>query len=122
MIENFLSNPEENGISSVKKYLPAFGLFSTVLALVGNLVVTEKTITTADLNEFIARIQQIIIQYEKLNAINEQFAAQVQKLLEKTDEAKEDLRVFLVECINNMNASPAKQNLKDMKLEVLIQK
>jgi hypothetical protein len=122
VIENFLSNPEENGISSVKKYLPAFGLFSTVLALVGNLVVTEKTITTADLNEFIARIQQFFIQYEKLNTINEQFAAQVQKLLEKTDEAKEDLRVFLVECINSMNASPAKQNLKEMKVEVLIQK
>src|SRR5688572_16887930 len=65
VIENFLSNPEENGIGSVKKYLPALGIFSTVLSLVGNLVIMEKTITQQDLNEFVNKIQQYFIQYEK---------------------------------------------------------
>jgi hypothetical protein len=122
VIENFLNNPEENGISSVKKYLPALGIFSTVLSLVGNLVVTEKTITREDLNEFTAKIQQFFIQYEKLNAINEQFAVEVQKLIERSEEAKEDLRVFLIECITSMNSSSTKQDVKDLKVEVLIQK
>ena len=122
VIENFLNNPEENGIGSVKKYLPALGIFSTVLSLVGNLVIVERSITKEDLNEFTAKIQQFFVQYEKLNAINEQFGMQVQKLLEKSEEAKEDLRVFLIECINSMNGTLSKQNLKDLQVEVLIQK
>jgi hypothetical protein len=56
VIENFLSNPEENGISSVKKYLPVLGIFSTVLSLVGNLVISERNITTEDLNEFVSKV------------------------------------------------------------------
>lgn len=122
VIENFLNNPEENGIGSVKKYLPALGIFSTVLSLVGNLVIVEKSITKEDLNDFTAKIQQFFVQYEKLNAINEQFGTEVQKLLEKSEEAKEDLRVFLIECITTMNPVFSKQNLKDQQVEVLVQK
>ena len=122
VIENFLSNPEENGIGSVKKYLPALGIFSTVLSLVGNLVVMEKTITQQDLNEFVNKIQQFFVQYEKLNAINQQFSAELQDLLEKSDEAKEDLKEFLIECISTLNATLTKQSLKDMQVELLIQK
>jgi len=122
VIENFLSNPEENGIGSVKKYLPALGIFSTVLSLVGNLVVMEKTITQQDLNEFVYKIQQYFIQYEKLNAINEQFAQELQDLLEKSEEAKEDIKEFLVECISMMNTNLTKQSLKELQVEVLIQK
>lgn len=44
IIENFLNNPEENGIKSVKKYLPSLGIFSTVLSLVGNLVIVKKAL------------------------------------------------------------------------------
>ena len=122
VIENFLNNPEENGIGSVKKYLPALGIFSTVLSLVGNLVIAEKTITKEDLNEFTAKMQQFFVQYEKLNAINEQFAEHLQQLLEKSDEAKEDLRVFLVECITTINGNLPKQDLKELQVEALIQK
>jgi len=122
VVENFLSNPEENGIGSVKKYLPALGIFSTVLSLVGNLVVMEKTITQHDLNEFVNKIQQYFIQYEKLNTINDQFAQELQDLLEKSEEAKEDLKEFLVECIGMMNNTLSKQSLKEMQVEVLIQK
>src|SRR6185503_8869842 len=122
VVENFLNNPEENGIGSVKKYLPALGIFSTVLSLVGNLVVMEKTITTHDLNEFVNKIQQYFIQYEKLNMINEQFAGELQDLLERAEEAREDLKEFLVECINMLNSNLTKQSLKEMQVEVLIQK
>ena len=122
VIENFLNNPEENGISSVKKYLPALGIFSTVLSLVGNLVITEKSITKEDLNEFTAKIQQFFNQYEKLNAINDEFAEEVQKLLEKCVEAKEDLRAFLVECVVSMNHELSRQELNELTVEVIIQK
>src|SRR5688572_19429344 len=81
VIENFLTNPEENGINAVKKYLPALGIFSTVLSLVGNLVIAERTITREDLNKFIATIQQYFTQYEKLNLINEHFSTQLRELL-----------------------------------------
>ena len=122
VIENFLNNPEENGIGSVKKYLPALGIFSTVLSLVGNLVVMEKAITQQDLNEFVNKIQQFFVQYEKLNAINHQFSEELQDLLEKSDEAKVDIKEFLIECISTMNATLTKQSLKDLPVEVLIQK
>ena len=122
VIENFLSNPEENGIGSVKKYLPALGIFSTVLSLVGNLVIMEKTITQQDLNEFVYKIQQYFSQYEKLNTINEHFAQELQDLFEKSEEAKEDLKEFLAECISMMNSNLTKQSLKDLHVEVLIQK
>jgi arsenate reductase-like glutaredoxin family protein len=122
VIENFLTNPEENGIKSVKKYLPSLGIFSTVLSLVGNLVIVEKSITKEDLNKFIAKVQQYFYQYEKLNAINEQFGDKVEKMLERSDEIKEDLKEFLEECITTMNKSIIKLSLKDIPVEVLIQK
>lgn len=121
VIENFLNNPEENGISSVKKYLPAMGIFSTVLSLVGNLVIVEKTITREDLNQFIIKIQQYFSQYEKLNAINEQFAREVQVLLERSQELKEDLKDFLVECICTMDKRVTKPMIRHMTVEALSQ-
>jgi len=122
VIENFLSNPEENGISSVKKYLPMLGLFSTVLSLVGNLVVIEKNITTQDLDQFIAKVQKYFSQYEKLNVINEQFGAQLQKLVARSEEIKEDLKEFLIDCIATMDKKISRQSLKDVQVEALIQR
>ena len=122
VIENFLSNPEENGISSVKKYLPALGIFSTVLSLVGNLVIVEKSITREDLNIFISKIQQYFTQYEKLNTINEQFALEVQKLLDRSDEIKGDLRDFLTECIVTMDKRMTRAAIKDQPVEILLQR
>src|SRR5688572_1938799 len=58
VVENLMSNQDEAGFGSLKKYLPAVGLFSTIISLVGNLVVTEKKVTKEDLNQFITRIQQ----------------------------------------------------------------
>lgn len=122
VIENFLSKPEENGIKSVKKYLPSLGIFSTVLSLVGNLVIVEKSITKEDLNKFMAKVEQYFYQYEKLNAINEQFSEQVEKMLEKSVEIKEDLKDFLVESITTMNTSIPKSSLKECTVELLLQK
>ncbi len=122
VIENFLSNPEENGISSVKKYLPALGIFSTVLSLVGNLVIVERSITKEDLNVFISRIQQYFSQYEKLNSINEQFGEDVQVLLDRSEEIKSDLKDFLVDCICTLDRNINRATVKDMSVEALIQK
>lgn len=122
VIENFLSKPEENGIKSVKKYMPSLGIFSTVLSLVGNLVIAEKSISREDLDEFMTKVGQYFYQYEKLNAINEQFSEQVEKLLERSAEIKDDLKDFLVECITTMNHGVSKQSLKEIPVEVLLQK
>lgn len=122
VIENFLSSPEENGISSVKKYLPALGIFSTVLSLVGNLVVVEKAITKEDLDQFVNKIQQYFYQYEKLNLLNQQFGTQVQQLLEKTEDMKGDLKDFLIECICSLDKTKKKISLREMSLDVLVQK
>jgi hypothetical protein len=121
VVENLLENPDDHGIGTVKKYLPAVGIFSTILSLVGNLVVSEKKVTKDDLNQFITRIQQYFAQYEKLNAINEQFSEQVHSLLEKIVQSKEDIRDFLVECICTVNRKLTKQALKDISVEALIQ-
>ena len=122
VIENLLSNPEENGLTPVKKYLPAASIFSAILSLVGNLVITEKKITKEDLNQFMVRIGQYFSQYEKLNDINEQFSLQLQKVLERSEEMKEDLKEFLVDCIHTMNRTITKESLKEKTVEVLTQK
>lgn len=122
VIENFLSKPEENGIKSVQKYMPTLGIFSTVLALVGNLVIVERSITKEDLNKFMARVDQYFYQYEKLNAINHKFSDQVEKLLERSAEIKEDLKDFLLESITTMDKEISKQSLKDYPVEALILK
>lgn len=122
VMDNFLSNPEDNGIGQVKKYLPALGIFSTVLSLVGNLVISEKNITREDLNQFIGKIQQYFSQYEKLNSINEQFGHHVQRLVERSQEIKEDLKDFLVDCICSMNNSIARTAAKEMSVELLLQR
>ena len=122
VIDNFLSKPEENGIKSVKKYLPSIGIFTTILSLVGNLVIVEKSITKEDLDKFTDKVQKYFYQYERLNAINEKFGEQVAKLLERSDEIKVDLREFLVECIMTMNPATGKTILKEMPVEILMQK
>lgn len=122
VIETLLSNPDENGLSSVKQYLPAAGIFTTVLSLVGTLVINEKKITKDDLNQFTSKVIQYFAQYEKLNVINEQFARQVEELLERIEEIKQDLKDFLVECIVTFNKTINKQSIKEMPVEALIQK
>ena len=122
VIEGLLSNPEETGLNSVKKFLPAASIFSTILSLVGNLVVTEKRITKEDLNQFMVRVQQYFSQYEKLNDINERFSLQIEKVLQKSEEMKDDLKEFLVDCIYTMNRKITKESLKEKTMEVLIQK
>ena len=122
VIENFLSNPEENGIGPAKKYLPSLGIFSTVLSLVGNLVIAEKNISREDLNQFISKIGQYFYQYEKLNIINEQFGQQVQNLLERSEEIKQDLKDFLMECVSTADKNLAKQSINAMTVEALLQK
>jgi hypothetical protein len=122
VMDNFLSNPEENGIGQVKKYLPALGIFSTILSLVGSLVINEKNITREDLNQFTSKIQQYFSQYEKLNSINEQFGRQVQSLVERSDEIKQDLKDFLVDCICSMNNTIARSAAKEMSVEMLLQR
>ncbi len=122
VIENFLNHPEDNGIKSVKKYLPSLGIFSTVLSLVGNLVIVEKSITKDDLEKFIVKVQQYFYQYEKLNDINEKFGEQVEKLLEKSEETKDDIKEFLIESITTLNKSISKQSLKGISVESLLLK
>jgi len=122
VIENFLEHPEDNGIKSVKKILPSLGIFSTVLSLVGNLVIVEKSITKEDLDKFMNKVQQYFYQYERLNDINEHFASEVEKLLEKTEETKDDIKEFLLECINTMNKNTSKAVLKEFSVENLLQK
>jgi hypothetical protein len=122
VMENLLSNPDENGLTSVKQYLPSPALFSTVLSLVGSLVVSEKKITRDDLNKFTARVMQYFSQYERLNAINGQFSQQVQNLLDRIEETKQDLNDFLVECISTFHRSIEKDAIKEMSPELLIQK
>jgi hypothetical protein len=122
VMESLLSNPDENGLSSVKQYLPAAALFSSVISLVGSLVISEKKITKNDLNQFTAKVMQYFTQYEKLNAINDQFARQVQNLLERNEETKQDLKDFLIECICTFHKAIPKQELKEIPAEFLIQK
>ena len=122
VIDGLLNTNDETGLNVVQKIFPASSIFSTILSLVGNLVITEKGITTGDLDEFTTRLQQFFVQYEKLNEINEQFSVQIQRLLQKTDEMKDDLKEFLLDCITTMNRTITKESLKEKTVESLIQK
>jgi hypothetical protein len=93
-----------------------------VISLVGSLVISEKKITKNDLNQFTAKVMQYFTQYEKLNAINDQFASQVKNLLERNEETKQDLKDFLIECISIFHKVLPKEELKEIPAELLIQK
>lgn len=122
VIDGLLNTNDETGMNVVQKILPASSIFSTILSLVGNLVITEKGITKSDLDQFTEKMQQFFAQYEKLNEINEQFSVQIQRLLQKTGELKDDLKEFLLDCISMMNRSITKESLKEKTLEALAQK
>jgi hypothetical protein len=62
------------------------------------------------------------LQYEKLNVINEQFGVQLQKLVDRSEEIKEDLKEFLVDCIYTMDKNITKQSIKPGQVEALIQR
>ncbi len=62
------------------------------------------------------------MQYEKLNVINEQFASQLQKLMERSEEIKEDLKEFLIDCITNLDKTISKQTLREIQVEALVQR
>jgi hypothetical protein len=68
------------------------------------------------------RIGQYFYQYEKLNAINDAFSYRVHELLERTEDIKNDLKEFLIECITTMNGSISRLSLKDTPVELLLQK
>jgi hypothetical protein len=122
VIDGLLNTDEESGTTVIQKIFPASSIFSTILSLVGNLVITERGITRSDLDAFAQRMQQFFVQYEKLNDINQQFSVQIQRLLEKSEELKEDLKEFTLDCITTMNRSITKEMLKEKTIESLIQK
>jgi len=122
VIDNFLNAPDENGLGTVKKYLPAASVFSCILSVVGSLVITEKNVTREDLDQFTKKILLYFNQYERLNEINEQFSLQIESLLGKAEEIKEDLKEFLADCIYTMNRSAEKEKLKEKSVEFLVQK
>jgi len=94
VIENFLNNPEDNGIKSVKKFMPSLGIFSTVMSLVGNLVIVEKSITKDDLNKFTAKIQQYFFQFRSFILLNAHFAVRFKNLFTKKGDLKQVLGNF----------------------------
>jgi len=122
VIDGLLNVNDETGLNVVQKLLPASSILSTILSLVGNLVITEKGITKGDLDQFTERMQQFFAQYEKLNEINEQFSLEIERLLQKTEEMKDDLKEFLLDCISTMNRNVTKESLKEKTVEALIQK
>ena len=122
VVDNLLGSSDENGLGSIKKYLPPLGIFSSVLSMVGNLVIHEKSITREDLNTFINRVQQYFVQYEKMNFINQHFAIQVEKLANRSAELKDDIKDFLLECILTLDKSASRNTLRDKSLETLAQK
>jgi hypothetical protein len=67
-------------------------------------------------------VQKYFSQYEKLNVINEQFGVQLQKLVARSEEIKEDLREFLTDCIATMDKKVSRSSLKDIQVEALIQR
>jgi len=122
VIDGLLNTNDETGLNVVQKLLPASSILSTILSLVGNLVITEKGITKGDLDQFTERMRQFFAQYEKLNEINEQFSLEIERLLQKTEELKDDLKEFLLDCISTMNRNVTKESLKEKTVEALIQK
>ncbi|MES2430813.1 MAG: hypothetical protein V4556_07730 [Bacteroidota bacterium] len=122
VIGNLLTTPEESGLMPIAKYIPAVSLFSTVLSLVGNLAISEKRVTNEDLNAFILRTRQYFTQYEKLNTINENFATDIEALLSSTDDTRNNLKTFLIECIITMDNSVSQETLNGMSMEALMQK
>jgi len=67
------------------------------------------------------RLKNIFL-IRKIECYNEQFGIQLQKLVTRSEEIKEDLKEFLVDCISTMDKKISRQSIKDTQVEVLIQR
>ena len=112
-----------NGKSNLLKNLtPATGIFSTLTSLVGSLVVTEKRITTNDLDSFILNIGKYFGQYEKLNRINQQFDISIDKIDLRLQELQIDLKDYLLDLVVAYNSTIQRSNLKQKNVEEIFLK
>lgn len=72
-------------------------VFSTVMSLVGNLVLNEKKITQEDLDFFLKSTSKYFAQYEKLNAANMNFNQNISRINYKLKDLQYDVQEMLID-------------------------
>ena len=95
-------------------------VFNPLLSIVGNLAVSEKNITRADVDSFVLNIGKYFAQYEKLKEANLSFDTEMDKFGMKTRELEFDIRAFVLDIITILYADIDRMALSKKSLEELI--
>lgn len=101
---------------------PAGNIFTCLLSLVGNVAVNEKSIQKADVDVFIKQIEKYFNQYEKLYQCNINFNNQMQVLKNKMKIIQEDIKVQLVDIVQQMDKTVKRDQIVKMNPEELLLK
>lgn len=95
-------------------------VFNPLLSIVGNLAVTEKNITRADVDSFALSISKYFAQYEKLKEANVSFDTDMDKFSLKARELEFDIRAFVLDMIAILYTDIDRMALSKKSLEELI--
>jgi hypothetical protein len=117
IVTSILQSPAS---ATIKTFIPASSVLSTVLGLVGTLTVNEETITKADLEIFQSNIAKYFALYERLSIANESLRFNLEKLKIKNAAVREMLKAMLIERVNATNPTISIAVLKDMTFEDIL--
>lgn len=97
-------------------------VFTTLISLVGSLVIQEKKITREDLDSFIVATSKYFVQYEKLNHANIIFNGNIERLDQKLSELQFDIKEYMIDIITILNKNIQRGALKNLNTEELLLK
>lgn len=94
-------------------------VFTTIVSLVGSMVVQEKRITRADLDSFIFTTSRYFIQYQRLYAANQQFDQNLDKLTVRLKEVQFDIREYMLDLVSILHRPLQRNHFKGLNIEEL---
>ncbi len=112
----------ETGKRSSLSLFPAGNVFTSIVSMVGNLTVKEKSIDQEDLDKFIKSIEKYFVQYEGLYQSNLVFNSDMEKLKEKLRLLQEDIKALIQDLILSLDKTIKRQQLKSLSSEDLMLK
>ncbi len=120
VVSSLVNNPVKNQLGKT-----AFGtasIFSSLISLVGNLTITEKKVTSQDMDAFLTSMSKYFVQYEKLNQANHSFDENIDKYAFKLQELQFDTREYMLDLVTILYKNTNRQELKKKSLEELLLK
>lgn len=95
------------------------GVFSSIISLVGTLVVNERNVTRQDLDSFMLSVSKYFVLYERLKDANRGFDQNIGKFDLRVQDVQFDIRELIFDLVMILHPGTNRSDLKDKTLEGL---